>query len=72
MAPTTTQLFVNTNGTFTFSGVRFLSTPTTGFYVAAAPAPLATTLVVNLSNSQPPNGSAFTQVQPGATVNWIP
>jgi YVTN family beta-propeller protein len=72
MAPTTTQLFVNTNGTFTFSGVRFLSTPTTGFYVAAAPAPLTTTLVVNLSNSQPPNGSAFTQVQPGATVNWIP
>jgi hypothetical protein len=29
-------------------------------------------LVVNMSNSQPANGSAFTTTLNGATVNWIP
>ena len=72
MQPTSTQFIVQAAGTFTFNGVRFLTAPTTpGLYVSASTIG-APALVVNMSNSQPANGSAFTATQNGATVNWIP
>jgi hypothetical protein len=72
MQPTSTQLTVQSAGTFTFRGVRFLTTPTSpGLYVTASTVGTPA-LVVNMSNSQPANGSAFTTTLNGATVNWIP
>jgi hypothetical protein len=72
MVPTSTQFIVQSAGTFTFRGVRFLTAPTSpGLYVSAATVGTPA-LVVNMSNSQPANGSAFTATQNGATVNWIP
>jgi alpha-tubulin suppressor-like RCC1 family protein len=73
--PALTQLAIAHPGAgspFTFTGTRFLTTPTTGLYVSAtdiAPSD-GNVLTINFVNSVPPNGSAFTATSGGAVVNW--
>jgi len=72
-APTATQLTVaRPGGAFTFTGLRFLSVPSTGFYVSAtdlAPAD-GDVLTIDLVGSTPGDGSARTLTAGGAVVNW--
>jgi alpha-tubulin suppressor-like RCC1 family protein len=72
-AITATQLTVaRPGGTFTFTGLRFLTTPTTGYYVSAtdlAPAD-GDVLTINLTDAVPADGSALTLTSGGAVVTW--
>jgi hypothetical protein len=71
-----TQLLVSHVGAataFTFTNVRFLTTPTApGLYIRAGDTAPGDGLVftIILLNAQPVNGSAFTQTLNGAIVNW--
>jgi hypothetical protein len=66
-ATSDTQLSVATTGTFTFSGLTFSTTPTTGLYVRANGAGLNLTIQSNLT---PAAAAALTQLLNGALVNW--
>lgn len=57
---------------FTFTGLRFLSTPTTGLYVAATDAAASdgAVLTIDLDDSFPADGSSHTTTSGGAVVNW--
>lgn len=70
------QLAISHAGTaepLTFTGLSFLTTPTTGAYVNAtdvAPAD-GNILTIDLAGSQPADGSAQTVTAGGAVVNWV-
>ncbi len=57
---------------FTFNGLRFLTTPTTGKYLSVTDTlnNPGDTLKIVLAASQPVNGSALTAVSGGAVVIW--
>ncbi|MDH5235579.1 MAG: hypothetical protein OEW77_11520, partial [Gemmatimonadota bacterium] len=73
--PTATHLSIvhpGAAGAFTFTGVRFLTAPTTGAYVSAtdAAATDGQVLTITLAGSTPADGSAKTLTSGGAVVNW--
>ena len=68
-APADTQLSVATAGTFTFSGLTFSTTPTTGYYVSADNTGGGLGLTIQ-SNLSPTAAAALTRLVSGATVNW--
>lgn len=74
-AATATQLRITHPGApaaFTFTGLRFLTTPTTGAFVHATDAAPADgqVLTIDLAGSTPADGSAQTLTSGGAIVNW--
>ncbi len=66
-APGDTQLGIIGVGSYSLTGLGFLSTPTTGFYLSADGAGLNLTVQSNLAPAQ---GAAFTRLLNGATVTW--
>lgn len=74
-SPAATQLTIANPGAaaaHTFTGLRFLTTPGSGSYVSATDvAADANVLTIDLSQSQPADGSANTLTAGGAMVNWI-
>ena len=72
---TATQLSIAHAGAvapFTFRGLQFLSTPTTGLYVSANDVASGdgNVLTIQLTQSTPDDGSARTQTSGGAIVRW--
>lgn len=74
VAPTQTALNILHPGApspFVFDGVIFVTTPTTGLYVAAADDSVdGNTLTIEFTNSTPADGSAYELEQQGAVINW--
>ena len=74
MDPTVTQLTIAHDGAsapFSFSNLTFATTPTSGKYVQATNTnPALGQLTINLPNSTPNDGTAFTSVDANSKVNW--
>jgi Tol biopolymer transport system component/alpha-tubulin suppressor-like RCC1 family protein len=75
-AATATQLTLSHAGaatSFTFTGLRFLTAPTTGYYLSATDTASGdgNVFTVNLAESDPADGSSRTVTGGGAVVNWL-
>ncbi len=75
MSTAATQLAVAHSGLgspYTFTGLRFLTVPTTGYYVAAVDSAQAdgSVLTIRLASSEPADGSARTTTT-AAVVTWL-
>src|SRR5467141_4353100 len=72
--PTVTQFTIHHPGApnaFAFDGLKFLSTPSTGYYISATDNHAdGNVLTINLISSVPHDGSGRTLVSGGALVNW--
>src|SRR6267143_1073754 len=72
--PTVTQFTIHHPGApnaFAFDGLKFLSTPSTGYYISATDNHAdSNVLTINLISSVPHDGSGRTLVSGGALVNW--
>jgi len=66
-APGDTQLGITSTGSYSLTGLNFLTTPSGGYYVSADGAGLSLDIQSNLTPSQ---GASFTQQLNGATVTW--
>ncbi|MGD8726539.1 MAG: hypothetical protein PVH40_02785, partial [Gemmatimonadales bacterium] len=76
MSTGTTQLTINHPGAatpFAFTGLRFLTTPLSGFYIRAEDTDPGdgVSLVINMVESDPLDGSAFESEAGGASINWV-